>query len=82
MNQTGDPTIYFNRGNAYLSENMFEAALEDYENAAKIAPLNPKYHHAKGITFEALAAKIEKEHGRFKRFDVEDQPLDSRFAED
>jgi hypothetical protein len=61
---------------------MFEAALDDYEKAAKIAPLNPKYHHAKGITFEALAAKVEKEHGRFKRFDVEDLPVASRFAED
>lgn len=56
LNETGDPTIYFNRGNAYLSENMFEQALIDYEKAAKIAPLNPKYHHAKGITYEALAA--------------------------
>jgi hypothetical protein len=61
---------------------MFDAALDDYEKAVKIAPLNPKYHHAKGITFEALAAKIEKEHGRFKRFDVEDLPVASRFAED
>lgn len=61
---------------------MVEAALEYYEKAAKIAPLNPKYHHAKGITFEAFAANIEKEHSKFKRSDVEDLPFASRFAED
>lgn len=56
MNTAGDPTIYFNRGNALLSENRFEEAIDDYEKAAKIAPQNPKYHHAKGIAYEALAA--------------------------
>lgn len=82
LNQTGDPTIYFNRGNAYLSENQFDAALEDYERAVKIAPLNPKYHHAKGITFEALAAKVDKDQGRFKRFDIDEIPVEKRFAAD
>jgi tetratricopeptide (TPR) repeat protein len=38
LNSIGDPTIYFNRGNAYLSENHFEEALEDFERASKIAP--------------------------------------------
>jgi tetratricopeptide (TPR) repeat protein len=61
---------------------MFEEALEDYERASKIAPLNPKYHHAKGITYEALAAKVEKEHGKFKRFDLEVLPIENRFAEE
>ena len=61
---------------------MFDAAIDDYEKAAKIAPLNPKYHHAKGITYEALAAKVEKEHGRFNLFDMVDLPVEKRFAED
>jgi tetratricopeptide (TPR) repeat protein len=56
LNSSGDPTIYFNRGNVLLSENEFDKAIEDYEKAAKIAPQNPKYHHAKGIAYEALAA--------------------------
>lgn len=38
LNSSGDPTIYFNRGNVLLSENEFDKAIEDYEKAAKIAP--------------------------------------------
>lgn len=56
LNTAGDPTIFFNRGNALLSENRFEEAIDDYEKAAKIAPQNPKYHHAKGIAYESLAS--------------------------
>jgi len=82
LNTTGDPTIFFNRGNAYLSENRFDEAIVDYEVAAKISPMNPKYHHAKGITYEALAAKIDKEFGRFIRFDEMDLPVEKRFASD
>jgi tetratricopeptide (TPR) repeat protein len=80
LNTIGDPTIYFNRGNAYLSENKFEEALDDFERASKIAPQNPKYHHAKGITYEALSAKVEKEFGKFKRFDHEKLSIEMRFA--
>jgi len=36
MNQANDPTIYFNRGNALLSENKYKEALEDYNQAIKI----------------------------------------------
>ena len=61
---------------------MFDEAIEDYEKATKIAPLNPKYHHAKGIAYEALAAKVEKEHGKFNRFDLIELPVEKRFAED
>jgi len=38
LNTIGDPTIFFNRGNALLSENRFEDAIEDYDKASKIAP--------------------------------------------
>lgn len=82
LNTVGDPTIYFNRGNALLSENRFEEAIDDYEKASKIAPQNPKYHHAKGIAYEALAAKVEKEHGKQKRFDLEVMPVEMRCSDD
>lgn len=32
-----------------------------------------KYFHAKGITYEALAAGVEKKHGRRRRFDLKEQ---------
>ena len=38
LNTAGDPTIYFNRGNAYLHEGMTSEAIADYEEASKIAP--------------------------------------------
>ena len=52
---------------------MFNEALQDYDTAIKISPQNPKYIHAKGITFEALAAAVDKKSGRRRRFDLEDQ---------
>jgi len=82
LNISGDPTIFFNRGNAYLSENRFDEAIEDYEKASKIAPQNPKYHHAKGIAYEALAAKVEKEHGKLKKFDLEELSVEMRCSND
>ena len=82
LNTTGDPTIYFNRGNALLSEDRFDEAIADYEKAALIAPQNPKYHHAKGIAYEAIAVKIEKVDGKQKRFDLVDLPVEQRYADD
>lgn len=60
LNTHGDPTIYFNRGNVYLHEGQTDNAIADYEEASKIAPQNPKYHHAKGLAYENKAAEIEK----------------------
>jgi tetratricopeptide (TPR) repeat protein len=60
LNSKGDPTIYFNRGNALLSQNLFEQSILDYESAIRIQPTNPKYYHAMGIANEAMAAAIEK----------------------
>jgi len=51
---------------------MFNKALEDYDAAIKISPNNSKYIHAKGITYEALAAAVDKKNGRRRRFDLED----------
>ena len=55
-NYGGDPTFFFNRGNALLTQNRFTEALKDYDTALSLSPDNPKYIHAKGITYEALAA--------------------------
>ena len=65
-----------------LSEDRFDEAISDYDNAARIAPQNPKYFHAKGIAYEAIAAKIEKCDGKQKRFDQEELPVEKRYADD
>jgi tetratricopeptide (TPR) repeat protein len=69
LNSNSDPTIYFNRGNALLSQNQYERALMDYEEAITIQPNNPKYFHAKGIAYEAMAGEIETKHGKKRKFD-------------
>jgi len=51
---------------------MYNEALEDFDSAIKISN-NVKYFHAKGITYEALAARVEKKQGRRRRFDLEEQ---------
>jgi len=51
---------------------MYNEALEDFDAAIKISN-NVKYFHAKGITYEALAAGVEKKQGRRRRFDLEEQ---------
>ena len=51
---------------------MYYEALEDFDAAIKISN-NVKYFHAKGITYEALAAGVEKKQGRRRRFDLEEQ---------
>ena len=56
-------------------------AIKDYDQATKIAPQNPKYHHAKGIAYENLASKIEKEHTKFERFNDEELPVDQRCSD-
>ena len=54
---------------------MFDEALKDYEQAIQISPLNPKYLHAKGITYEALAGGIDVKYGRRRRFDLEENTM-------
>ena len=56
----GDPTVYYNRGNVYLSMNRFDEAIEDYSQAVSFKPQEPKFHHALGLTYEAKAAFLEK----------------------
>ena len=49
-----DATIYFNRGNVFLNwkpDPLFENAHLDYDEALKIAPLNPKLYHSKGLAY-------------------------------
>ena len=55
----GDPTVYYNRGNVYLSMNRFDEAIADYSEAASIKPQEPKFHHALGLTYEAKASHLE-----------------------
>jgi len=56
MDET-DPTIYFNRGNAYLNspEQLFDKAHADYDKALAIEPKNPKtaakLFHSKGLAY-------------------------------
>jgi tetratricopeptide (TPR) repeat protein len=38
LNQTSDPIIFFNKGNALLSQNMFNEALQEYDLAIQISP--------------------------------------------
>lgn len=58
MDET-DPTIYFNRGNAYLNSKpvqMFNEAHDDYDKALAIEPKNPKtaakLFHSKGLAYQ------------------------------
>ena len=57
---SGDPTVYYNRGNVYLSMNRFDEAIADYSEATSIKPQEPKFHHALGLTYEAKAAHLEQ----------------------
>jgi len=52
---------------------MYTEALDDFDAAIKINPNGLKYFHAKGITYEALAAGVERKHGRRRRFDLEEE---------
>jgi len=33
LNKTGDPTILFNRGNTYMSQKLYDLAVEDFDAA-------------------------------------------------
>lgn len=55
-----------------MTQSRFIEALKDYNTALSLSPDNPKYIHAKGITYEALAASVEKKHGSRRRFDFKD----------
>ena len=35
LNKTGDPTILFNRGNTYMSQQIYDLALKDFDAAYK-----------------------------------------------
>lgn len=57
-----DPTIYFNRGNAYLNskpEQLFDLAHQDYDKALSIEPKNlktaAKLFHSKGLAYQGQA---------------------------
>ena len=52
--------MYYNRGNVYLNKNRFDKAVADYEAAVRIKPLEPKFHHALGLTYEAQALQEEE----------------------
>ena len=83
LNTQGDPTIYFNRGNVLLALENFQEAISDYKEASKISPSNPKYHHAQGIAYEALAEKVVKDHGdKHRRFNFEELPVEDRCSDD
>lgn len=60
---------------------IIKEAIDNYQAASDISSLNPKYHHAKGIAYEALAADIEKTQGRLKKFDEEELSVDMRCSD-
>jgi len=47
-----DPNFFMNRGNVYLKQQKFTLARADFKEAVRLEPGNPKFHHAKGMTYE------------------------------
>jgi len=56
-NNPNNSVHYFNRGNVHLNQSNFEWAIEDFENALERDSSNPKFYHAKGLTFQTAADK-------------------------
>ena len=46
---------YFNRGNVFLNQSMFEEAHDDFDRAIDLENTNAKFYHAKGLAFQAQA---------------------------
>lgn len=40
-----------NRGNVYLNMKQYDDAIADFDKAIEIDSTNPKFYHAKGLTF-------------------------------
>ena len=55
-----NPEIFFNRGNVYLNQNEFIKAHNDFEQAIKLDRNCAKFHHAKGLAFQAEAEDLAK----------------------
>lgn len=60
--EDSDPTIFYNRGNAYLNigtEESIELAYQDFDTASTISPYIHKFWHAKGLAKQSKANCIE-----------------------
>jgi tetratricopeptide (TPR) repeat protein len=55
-----------NRGNVYLNMKQYDDALADFDMAIGIDSTNPKFYHAKGLTFQTKAG-IDKENEKYFR---------------
>jgi len=58
--EDSDPTIFYNRGNAYLNigtEESIELAYQDFDTASTISPYIHKFWHAKGLAKQSKANK-------------------------
>ena len=54
-----NPIHYFNRGNVHLNRKHFPEAFDDFNDALARDDTNPKFWHAKGLTYETAADTID-----------------------
>lgn len=55
----GEAVYYLNRGNIFHEMKNYEFAHRDFDQAIKIEDKNPRYWHAKGLSYEAISNKKE-----------------------
>jgi Flp pilus assembly protein TadD len=56
-----EPIFYFNMANVLLTQKRFEDAQLQLDKAVQRDPTNPKFWHAKGLTYETAADFAENE---------------------
>jgi len=52
--QSKDPSLFYNRGNSYLTSGEFQKALEDFNQAASLSPTDSDIYISRGIVYEKL----------------------------